>query len=94
MIRCTAYFSGHVQGVGFRYTTIRIAAHYNVVGFVQNLPDRRVLVVAEGEVAELDAFVKEILQQVSGCVSRHTVDHSDASGEFGRPGVDAFSVRY
>ena len=32
-------FRGRVQGVGFRYTARRIAARYDVTGFVRNLPD-------------------------------------------------------
>ena len=34
------YYSGHVQGVGFRYSTHRIALRYLVTGFVRNLPDQ------------------------------------------------------
>ena len=42
------YFSGRVQGVGFRYTSRNIAINYDVTGFVRNLPDGRVELVAEG----------------------------------------------
>ena len=61
--RCTAYYSGHVQGVGFRYTTLSIARGYNVAGFVQNLPDGRVELVAEGEKHEIDAFLREVRER-------------------------------
>ncbi len=40
--------SGLVQGVGFRFFTQRSAARHQVLGYVQNLPDGRVEVYAEG----------------------------------------------
>jgi acylphosphatase len=46
--RRTVFYSGLVQGVGFRYTTQRIAQQHAFAGFVRNLPDGRVQLVAEG----------------------------------------------
>ena len=43
------FFSGHVQGVGFRYYTFQIVAGYPVRGYVRNLPDGRVELVLQGE---------------------------------------------
>ncbi len=42
------FFSGRVQGVGFRQTTERIASGLPLRGFVRNLPDRRVELIATG----------------------------------------------
>jgi len=53
-------FSGTVQGVGFRYTTERLSRRFNVVGFVRNLPDGRVELLAEGPREELSSFLNEI----------------------------------
>ena len=50
------FFSGHVQGVGFRYTTKSVAMGFEITGIVRNLGDGRVQLVAEGERAELEAF--------------------------------------
>ncbi|MBI1883037.1 MAG: acylphosphatase [Chlamydiae bacterium] len=55
-----AYFSGCVQGVGFRFTTERIAESYPVTGFVRNVSDGRVELVGEGEEKELEAFLQKI----------------------------------
>lgn len=49
-------YSGHVQGVGFRYAASQLAAAFDVCGSVRNLPDGRVELVAQGAAAEIDAF--------------------------------------
>ena len=55
------FYSGRVQGVGFRYTTKQLAAEFDVTGWVRNLPDGRVelLVIAE-DAAEIEAFLTEL----------------------------------
>jgi acylphosphatase len=54
------FYSGRVQGVGFRYSVKRLAASYEVVGWVRNLPDGRVELQIEGEKTEVDDFLAEI----------------------------------
>ena len=49
-------YSGHVQGVGFRYAVRTLAAGFEVTGSVRNLADGRVELIAEGAKTELDAF--------------------------------------
>ncbi len=58
--RLTAYFSGRVQGVGFRAGVCDLAGNYDVEGFVKNLADGRVELQAEGEPGELDRFLEAI----------------------------------
>lgn len=53
-------YSGHVQGVGFRYTAKSAAAGYEIVGTVRNLSDGRVELIAEGLRDELDQFRQAI----------------------------------
>jgi acylphosphatase len=50
------FYSGHVQGVGFRYTAKTVAAGFEITGTVRNLPDGRVELIAEGPRGELEAF--------------------------------------
>ena len=50
-------FSGRVQGVGFRYTTQRIATGLPLRGFVRNLPDRRVEVIVTGSASSIQRLV-------------------------------------
>ncbi len=55
------FYSGRVQGVGFRYTTKQIASGYEVTGSVKNLPDGRVeLLASASDADELEAFLAAI----------------------------------
>lgn len=56
----TVFFSGRVQGVGFRHTTNRISNDFDVNGFVRNLWDGTVELVAEGFEKELVEFLYAI----------------------------------
>jgi acylphosphatase len=61
MVAKQVFYSGRVQGVGFRYTTKKIAAEFDVTGWVHNLPDGRVELVAIAEdEEELQAFLTEV----------------------------------
>lgn len=53
-------FSGRVQGVGFRYTAARMAQKFPVTGFVKNLSNGQVELMAEGEEKSLEDFLKAI----------------------------------
>lgn len=81
-IRRTVFFSGRVQGVGFRFTAESIAARFAVNGFVRNLPDGRVELVAEGTAAELDRFQEAIKQTMSRQITEVTASDAVATGEF------------
>ena len=50
------FYSGRVQGVGFRYTVKKVVSGFEVTGTVRNLPDGRVELIAEGAKDELSAF--------------------------------------
>ena len=52
--------SGMVQGVGFRYFTCRLAQEYPVTGYVRNLPDGDVEVVAEGTKEAVRSFLLKL----------------------------------
>jgi acylphosphatase len=88
MIRRTSHFSGHVQGVGFRYTVADLAKHFDVRGYVRNLPDGRVEVVAEGEEAEIAKLLERIGEKMEGFIKKRTDADAPHAGEFAD-----FSVR-
>lgn len=77
------FFSGTVQGVGFRFTAERLARRFSVTGFVRNLDDGRVEVVAEGEEAVLVEFLTAIRESGMKHYIQDTEAHwSDAQGAF------------
>jgi acylphosphatase len=69
-IRKHIYYSGTVQGVGFRYTAMRVAANFDVAGYVRNMMDGRVEVVVEGESPEVEVFLAEL----AGAMDRYLRD--------------------
>lgn len=83
-------FRGRVQGVGFRMTTRRIARAYPVAGYVRNLPDGRVEVVAEGEPEALDAFIGAIRREFEGYIEG--IDQEPVSPD--EPRSEGFEIRF
>jgi len=86
------FFSGTVQGVGFRFIAERLARRFPVKGFVRNLADGRVEVVAEGEETSLVEFLtairasgmKDYIRDVEahwstgqGCFNRFSIEYSE-----------------
>lgn len=55
-------FKGDVQGVGFRATACRFAERLKLVGFVRNLPDGSVELLAQGQEKDLKLLVHELKQ--------------------------------
>ncbi len=81
-VRRTVYFSGCVQGVGFRFTTESIAAGFSVTGFVRNLNDGRVELVAEGNESELDRFQDAVHQALQANIREESAANTTPTGEF------------
>jgi len=77
------FYSGCVQGVGFRYTAKTAATGFEVTGIVRNLPDGRVELIAEGARGELEAFHDAIrVAGLAGFIRDESVNWSDAQNEF------------
>jgi len=53
-------YHGRVQGVGFRYTTRNISRQFEITGFVRNLTDGTVELVAQGQPGEIDHFLDAV----------------------------------
>lgn len=88
MKRIQIYFSGWVQGVGFRYTVCRIAQSFRVTGFVRNLGNGDVEVVAEGSEQELIDFLDRIRSSsLEDHITRETLHWATASGEYEKFGI-------
>jgi len=61
-------FKGRVQGVGFRYTTQRIADRYDLTGYVRNLPDGTVEALVQGTEPNIQACMDEIGEYFGGYI--------------------------
>ena len=80
--RVYARVHGVVQGVGFRHFTRQLAESYGIEGYVRNVPDGSVEVVAEGDRQALKAFLDEVrIGPRFGSVSRIDVEWSEARGD-------------
>jgi acylphosphatase len=78
----TVFFSGRVQGVGFRYAAREVAKEFEVTGFVENLPDGRVRLEAEGDEAELAAFIAAVEERMHGFIRKTERSGRSRPGQF------------
>jgi acylphosphatase len=68
-------FKGRVQGVGFRFTAHRIANRHSVAGFVRNLPDGTVEMLAQGTPDDVNECVRDIEDSFAGYIRQ--IDTND-----------------
>jgi len=80
MVQLHVYFSGRVQGVGFRYTTKQISNRFAVSGWVRNLPDGRVELLAEGEETEVNGFLAAVRERMDRYIKSAEIEWGRASG--------------
>jgi acylphosphatase len=64
------FFTGRVQGVGFRYTALQVAKEFEVSGWVRNLPDGRVQLEAEGAPQTVKDFVVALEERMHGYIRK------------------------
>lgn len=89
MMRITACAQGRVQGVGYRYFVTDCARETGVSGFVKNMPDGSVTIVAEGSDDALDTFVSKVQTHSNKAirVDALEVTRSEPTGEFSGFGI-------
>lgn len=81
--RLHVFFSGTVQGVGFRYTVQRQAERFKAItGWVRNLSDGRVEFTAEGSADELESFLSVIQNEMSGYIDTYDRSWEAPTGEW------------
>ncbi|MHC4074212.1 MAG: acylphosphatase [Planctomycetota bacterium] len=61
-------FTGRVQGVGFRFTAHRMANRHQLTGYVRNLRDGTVEMLAQGRVEDIDDCIRDIQEYLPGHV--------------------------
>ncbi len=91
MIARRVFYSGRVQGVGFRYAVKQLAAGYEVSGWVKNLPDGRVeLLALSREAEELQAFLEELRE--NSAVAHHIKEVQEEVVSPAPLGITGFSI--
>ncbi len=76
------FFAGTVQGVGFRYTVLRMAEHLKLVGWVRNLADGRVEMEAQGAKSDLEELLKRIDARYEGFLRNKIVNWVPITGQY------------
>ena len=90
MKRVHVFYAGRVQGVGFRITAEETARSLGVVGWVKNLRDGRVELIAEADQATLERFLEEIRSgPMKNFITQVEISWSSATETF-----DEFEIRY
>jgi acylphosphatase len=89
-LRRRVIYEGRVQGVGFRMTARRLSSAYPILGYVRNLDDGRVELVAEGEAQILASFLQAI-QREFGDMIRGVQEVQESSVHENLVG---FTIRY
>ena len=87
--RHEVYYCGTVQGVGFRYTVRRVASRFSVAGFVKNLPDGRVKLVAEGSAGQLRRFLDAVDAEMGHYITEKQQKSGPATAKF-----TSFDIRF
>lgn len=81
--RLHAFVKGRVQGVGFRYHTLQAAQDHSLKGWVRNLRDGRVEVIAEGEHEVLNKFLMSVRKgPMSAVVEDVDYEFKESLGDF------------
>ena len=80
--RAHIYFIGNVQGVGFRYVTQRLASNLGLVGWVKNLPNGQVEVIAEGDEGTIQELLAQLQENFRGSIKDYKVNFQDTYNQF------------
>ena len=69
-------FSGRVQGVGFRFTALNIASRCQLTGYVRNIPEGDVEMVAQGPAETIDECVRDLQDSFVGSISHVDIEET------------------
>ena len=83
------FFSGRVQGVGFRFTAHRIAGSFGLTGFVRNLPDCRVEMLAQGNPDDIDGCLENIKAAFTGYIRDCEIEQVPVNNRY-----ESFDIRF
>ena len=75
-------FSGRVQGVGFRFTAHNIANRYQLSGFVRNVMDGTVEMLAQGQPEDIDACIKDLENSFAGYITQTRIEETTFESKY------------
>ena len=67
-------FVGRVQGVGFRFTAHRMANRHQLSGFVRNMSDGTVEMLAQGSVNDIDDCIQDLKEYYPGYIRESEIE--------------------
>ena len=74
MVARHVIFVGRVQGVGFRFIAHRIANRHYLTGFVQNLPNGSVEMLAQGRLEDINDCIRDIKEEFTGYIRETNIE--------------------
>ena len=80
--RVEAAYSGRVQGVGFRFTAQRLAEGLDIKGWVKNLPNGAVQLVAEGSEENLNKLLGQLKTHFKDDIEDTQISWEEPIGKF------------
>ncbi len=88
--RIRAVVDGYVQGVGYRWFTVRAANRLGIYGWVRNNYDGSVETVAEGPVEAVNEFILELKKGPMSAVVKNVILSEDEP----QGGFDSFDIKF
>ncbi len=82
MTQAHIFYTGMVQGVGFRYIVQRYADQLAVTGWVRNLSDGRVEITAEGSRENIEELIRHIERYFESSIKDKRIDFLDTDGQY------------
>lgn len=76
------HYAGSVQGVGFRLTAQALSRKFAVAGWVRNLADGRVALLAEGSLDQIESFLSAIRRRFGGYIHQEESQDQPPTGQF------------
>jgi acylphosphatase len=76
-------FFGRVQGVGFRFSAHSLARGFDITGYVRNMPDGSVQLVAEGPGEEVEGFIAALKARMAGYIKSADEEEAQPTGSYG-----------
>ncbi len=82
MTQADIFYSGTVQGVGFRYAVERFASGLKLTGWVRNLPDGRVEILGEGPKEDIERLIQQVDARFGGYIKEKKISFAPVQETF------------